>query len=48
VIEDLVPEPKPGGRPAKYPRREILNGLLYVDPCDVPTARSSDRFLDNL
>ena len=30
VIEDLVPKPKLGGRPAKYPRREIVNGLLYV------------------
>lgn len=30
VIEDLVPKPKPGGRPAKYDRREIVNGLLYV------------------
>jgi putative transposase len=30
VIEDLVPKPKPGGRPAKSDRREIVNGLLYV------------------
>ena len=30
VIEDLVPKPKPGGRPAKYERREIVNGLLYI------------------
>jgi transposase len=30
VIEDLVPRPKTGGRPAKYDRREIVNGLLYV------------------
>ena len=29
VIEDLVPKPKPGGRPAKYDCREIVNGLLY-------------------
>jgi transposase len=26
----LVPKPKPGGRPPKYPRREILNAILYV------------------
>ena len=26
----VVPAPKKGGRPAKYPRREILNALLYV------------------
>jgi transposase len=30
VIEDLVPQPKSGGRPAKSDRREIVNGLLYV------------------
>jgi putative transposase len=30
VIEDLVPKPKPGGRPAKYDRRVIVNGLLDV------------------
>jgi len=26
----VVPAPKKGGRPAKYPRREIVNALLYV------------------
>jgi transposase len=26
----FVPAPKPGGRPAKHERREIVNGLLYV------------------
>jgi putative transposase len=30
TIKDLVPAPKPGGRPAKYPRREIIDALLYV------------------
>ena len=30
IIKDLVPEPKPGGRPAKYERREIVNALLYL------------------
>ena len=26
----FIPAPKPGGRPAKYDRREIANALLYV------------------
>ena len=30
LIESLVPKPKPGGRPAKYHRRDILNAILYV------------------
>ena len=25
-----MPKPKPGGRPAKYSRREIINAILYV------------------
>ena len=29
-IAPWVPEPKPGGRPAKYERREIVNATLYV------------------
>ena len=29
-IESLVPRPLPGGRPAKYERREIVNAVLYV------------------
>ncbi len=28
-LEPLVPGVKPGGRPGKYERREILNGILY-------------------
>jgi transposase len=28
-LAHLVPAPKPGGRPAKYPRREIINAILY-------------------
>ena len=24
-----MPKPKPGGRPAKYSRREVVNGILY-------------------
>lgn len=30
LLVGLVPPPKPGGRPAKYPRREIVNAILYV------------------
>jgi putative transposase len=30
VIADLVPAPKPGGRPAAYERREIVNAIRYV------------------
>src|SRR5262249_46186238 len=26
----VIPAPKPGGRPAKYDRREIANALLYI------------------
>jgi len=29
-LEPLVPAPKPGGRPAKYPRREIINAIFYL------------------
>jgi len=28
-IGRLVPAPRPGGRPAKYPRREVGNAILY-------------------
>ncbi len=30
ILEPHVPTPKPGGRPAKHPRREIVNAMLYV------------------
>ncbi|HUS17782.1 MAG TPA: IS5 family transposase [Chloroflexia bacterium] len=30
ILRPLVPAPKPGGRPATYPRREILNAILYL------------------
>ena len=30
LIEHLVPEAKPGGRPEAYPKREILNGIFYL------------------
>jgi putative transposase len=29
LIAPHVPKPKPGGRPAKYPRREVVNAILY-------------------
>jgi putative transposase len=29
-IQTAVPQPKPGGRPAKHSRRDILNGIRYV------------------
>jgi transposase len=28
-LEPWVPKPKPGGRPAQYSRREIVNAILY-------------------
>jgi putative transposase len=30
LIHHLVPEAKAGGRPADYPRREILNAIFYL------------------
>jgi putative transposase len=30
LIQHLVPEAKPGGRPEAYPKREILNGIFYL------------------
>src|SRR5438270_3538656 len=29
-LEPLVPAPKPGGRPPKHTRREIVNGICYA------------------
>ena len=29
-LESVVPAPKPGGRPAKYPRREIVNAIFSL------------------
>ena len=28
-LEPLIPVPKPGGRPVRYPRREIVNAVVY-------------------
>ena len=30
ILEPLVPPVKPGGRPAKYSRREVVNAIRYV------------------
>jgi transposase len=30
ILEPLIPPPKPGGRPIKHPRREIVNAIRYV------------------
>jgi transposase len=30
ILEPLVPAPRPGGRPAKHERREVVNAILYV------------------
>jgi transposase len=30
VLKAYIPEPLPGGRPAEYSRREIVNAILYV------------------
>ena len=30
ILEGLVPQPFPGGRPPKWARREIVNAILYV------------------
>src|SRR5690242_2098461 len=30
ILEPLVPAVKPGGRPARHARREIVNAILYV------------------
>lgn len=30
LLQPYVPVPKRGGRPEKYPKREILNGIFYI------------------
>ena len=53
LIADLIPEAKPGGRPRKHARREVLNGLLYRSregcswramPHDLPHWKTCDNF----
>ena len=29
-VTRFIPAPKPGGRPAKYARREVVNAILYL------------------
>ena len=36
ILEPLIPAPKPRGRPAKVPRREIVNALRYVPENRIP------------
>ncbi len=52
-LDPIVPKPKPGGRPASYPRREIVNALLYIAangctwrslPHDLPPYRMVFRY----
>jgi transposase len=30
ILEPLIPAPQPGGRPARHPRRELVNAILSV------------------
>lgn len=30
VLAPLVPAPRPGGRPPKYSRRDIVDGIFYI------------------
>lgn len=30
ILEPLVPPPKPGGRPPRHHRRELVNAMLYI------------------
>lgn len=30
ILQEVIPAPLPGGRPAKWERREIVNAILYV------------------
>ena len=52
-VVHLVPQPKLGGRPAKYTRREVLNAILYVAregctwralPHDLPSYRTAFHY----
>jgi len=52
-IEPYVPQPKPGGRPATYPRREVVNAILYQTrnggtwrglPHDLPPYRTAFHY----
>ncbi len=52
VLEPLLPPEKTGGRPRKYPMREVLNGIQYVlrggcawrlMPHDLPQWQTADQ-----
>ncbi len=30
ILEPILPPEQPGGRPRKYPMREVINGIQYV------------------
>ena len=30
ILKGYIPQPKPGGRPARHERREIVNAIRYV------------------
>jgi putative transposase len=53
LIEPYVPKPRPGGRPARYNRREIVNAILYQTrngcvwralPHDLPPYRTAFHY----
>jgi putative transposase len=39
ILQPLLPEAKPGGRPETYPKREILNGIFHIPSLLVVTPR---------
>jgi putative transposase len=52
ILEPLLPPEKTGGRPRKYPMREVINGLQYVlrggcawrlMPHDLPPWQTADQ-----
>jgi putative transposase len=54
ILKSLLPPAKPGGRPRKYPMREVLNGIQYVlragcawrlMPHDLPHGQTADQTL---
>ena len=53
LIAPLIPDARPGGRPRKYPMREVINALLYLAregcswramPHDFPHRKTRDNF----
>src|ERR671918_594799 len=43
LIQHLVPQAKPGGRPEDYSKREILNAIFYLLRGDVRAAAGKRR-----